>query len=133
MAKQTSNFQAKGFRLEAQTFITADGTGLKDIAAAGADDSLITSLVISSQDAGAQEIQLWLNDGATDFLLTTISIPANAGNGAGLQAIDGLNAAFLPLSSGKRVLTLEAGWKLRAAMKAAVGGDVTATAMLQDY
>lgn len=133
MAKQTNNFQCIGFRNAAVVFDATDTTTIKDVVSAGADDSIITSVAITSTDVSGCDVHLYLHDGANDFLISTIGIPASAGNINSAPTVDAINVAWLPLSSGKRVITIENGWKLRASMGATVGGDVTISAMVQDY
>lgn len=132
MAKQTDNYQPIGFRNAATLFQSSDGTTTKDILSAGADDSIVTAIVITSTDGTLRKVQLILNDGTTDFVITTLAVPGNSGTG-GPVSVDALAAAFLPLVAGKRVLTLKAGWKLRAVLPVATTGDVVVFAMGQDY
>lgn len=135
MAKQTNTYQPKGFNNALQTFVNSDGTSGKDIISAGSDDSVITSLIATSDDAAAGVLNLILSNGSSEVVIGAYSIPALAGTIAATSAVDLLAKGWLPLLAGKRVITLKTGWKLRAAMQAAVtsGATVALSATAQDY
>jgi len=133
MAKQTNNYQPKSFRNAAMLFQAADTTTIKDVIAAGADDSVITSVVLTSDSTSVENIQFLLHDGTNSHIITTLRIPAGAGTNGSNLPVDGLAGVWLPLSAGKRVLTIQAGWKLQAAMRATASGNIEMTATAQDY
>lgn len=133
MAKQTNNYQPIGFRNGAVQFSGADTTTIKDILAAGADDSVITSISLTSDSGVPENIQLFLFDGAASHIIATIRIPAGAGTNGSNATVDGLAGAWFPLSAGKRVITLQNGWKLQAAMLTTASGNIEFSATAQDY
>lgn len=131
MAKQTNDYKPTGFRIEAVDFGNADGTTTKAILAADADDSVIVQLTASSLSPSDETLRLYLYDGANDFFLADIVIPALSGVGANpvidiLATIPGIYNASLPL---------EATWSLRAAATSTISvtGDVTVSAIVTDY
>lgn len=137
--KQTNSYKPTGYRLAAVRFVNADGTGEKNIADAGANDSAIKGLIITSDDPSARDLQLIVYDGANSFIFDTRPIPAGSGTDGVNGPVDGLTGAFLPLDgTGKKFLPLQGfgtTWSLRGAMLAAVTAakTVTVLAIFEDY
>lgn len=60
--------------------IPVSDTTMKTYCTAGANGYLIEDIIVVNKDASnARVIELYLNNGVTDFLLGSASIPANAG------------------------------------------------------
>lgn len=120
-----------------QVFANADGTNVKTIFTAGADDSVIKAIIITSTDTAARDIQLHISDGTTNFQLRRLSIPASAGNSATVSPVDALSGIIgLPFDEhGNRVLRLRRGFQLRANMPVAVssGTEVDVIVLGEDY
>lgn len=136
MAKQTSAFKPTGYRLESAKFTSADTTTGKSVGAAGANDSAIKGIIISSDDTSARNMQLIAYDGATSYVLDTKAVPAGSGTDGTNAAVDGLGGSYLPLDgTGKKFIPLEAGWSLYAAMLATITAakTVTITLVIEDY
>ncbi len=136
MAKQTSTFRPRGFRFAARPFVNADSTASFDIALAGADDSIVKSIVITSDDTSARNVQIIMDDGTTEHVLDTLPIPIASGTNGTDPAVDGLAATWLPLDSiEKKILPLAAGCTLKARMLVAVTAakTVAVSAVLEDY
>lgn len=129
MAKQTSLFVPKSYRDPSVTLAAADSfnaaaatapytapTNTKQLLAAGADDSNIKALIISSDSTAAHIVQFWksLDAGTTKHLLFAVSVPAGSGFLSGITAnIDLFGSSVvlgLPIDlSGKPYLPLAAG------------------------
>ena len=135
MAKQTSIYQPKGFNTASLLIENADGTTVQDLIAAGADDSIIKAVCVSSTDTSGRVLDLYLSDGTTDVLIGSFTVPASAGANPAVRPVDLLAAAWLPLIEGKRVLPLKTGWKLRVAVQVAVttAKVVAVSAHASDY
>lgn len=120
-----------------QTFANADGTNVKTIFTAGADDSVVKAIIVTSTDSVARDIQFYLSDGTTNFQLRRVSIPANAGNSTSVAPVDCLSGfTGLPLDEhGNRVLRLRRNFQLRANMVAAAtsGSEVDVIVLGEDY
>lgn len=129
MAKQTSLFVPKSYReasvviLPATLFIAANAgtapTNTVQLLAAGADDSNIKSLIISSDSTSAHIVQFWksVDAGTTKHLLFALNVPAGAGFLSGTTInIDVFASAVVigfPLDmSGKPFMLLAAGTTL---------------------
>lgn len=53
-----------------------------------ANGSVVKSILVCNTDTLAYTLQLFATTGGTDYLLGTFTIPANAGNVAGTQAVN---------------------------------------------
>jgi hypothetical protein len=130
MAKQTSDYKPTGFRIECSTFSNADGTTLKSLVVAGANDSVIVQMSVASLSSSDETLRLHLNDGTDDHLLCDVVVPAGSGTGS-VPVMDIMALPFVYNAS----LALEAGWTLKAGAVSdvSVTGDVTVTAVITDY
>lgn len=88
----------------------------------GAEGTRIDGIVVTSSDTSAKTLVLYLNDGANDIALCTVTIPALAGYSAAVAAVNVQDPALLPF------LDAEGRWKLKYndVLKAAIATDVTA-------
>jgi len=140
MAKQKDLFLTKAYRLTTttrQTFVNADGTTIKDICAAGTDDSNIIQLIVASDDTAAKTLLLYLNDGTNNNPIGHLIIPIGAGTNGTTNFANGLTSTIPILidAVGNYYIPLPAGCKLRAGMLAAVTAarTITVTAILGDF
>jgi hypothetical protein len=139
MAKQTEIFLTQAYREVGVTFENADGTTIKTLIAAGADDSNVVVFSITSSDTAARDILLYKQIGGTDYLIGHVDIPANAGFNGTVNRVNGLNSSNLPGTrvdaAGNRYIKLAAGTTLRAAMKVAVttAQTITVNLVLEDF
>jgi hypothetical protein len=139
MAKQTEIFLTQAYREVGVTFANADGTTIKTLIAAGADDSNVVAFSITSSDSAARDILLYKQIGGTDYLIGHVDIPANAGFNGTVNRVNGLNSANLPGlqldAAGNKYMKLAAGATLRAAMKVAVttAQTITVNLVLEDF
>ncbi len=123
----------------AQTFVNADGTTIKDVYDPGAEDVIVTSISIVSDDTAALNTVIYLNNGTTDYPIGLAPAPAGSGTDGTNPAVDGLASAQLPFLSrdsvGNRILKLKSTWKLRAALTSAAtsGKTVTIVATVEDF
>lgn len=105
-----------------QVFANADGTTVKTCYTAGADDSVIKAIIVTSTDTAARDIRFLISDGTTNFQLRRVNILANAGNSTSVAPVDCLSGFVgLPLDEhGNRVLRLRRNFQLRANMVVSV-------------
>ncbi len=128
MAKTTLVYKPKGYSNQGANFDIADTTSIKDVATASADDSIIKSISIVSDDVATRYISLIVNDGANDRIIDTIEVPAGAGTDGITPAVDGLANTLLPLDSSlKKILPIMGGGKLCAKMVATITAAKTVT------
>jgi hypothetical protein len=139
LAKQVNLFLTKGYNRASATLVAADGTTIKDLITAEADDSRVIAIAITSSDGTARDILLYINDGTNNFLVGHIDVPANSGFDGTVHSVNGLNPTnlgWLPTdNAGNRYLPLKAGEKFRIAAKSAVSASqtVTVTAIAEDF
>lgn len=129
MAKQTNDYQPTGFNIAAVLMDAADTTVAKLILAAGANDSTVNQFSIRNAGSGSATIEILLYNGSTDFVLTTVIVPANAGTNGTVPAFDVLELEFIYNAS----IMLKAGWSIRARAKTTLGGELTFIIIATDY
>lgn len=120
-----------------QAFANADGTNSKICFTAGADDSIIKAIIITSTDGNARDIQLQISNGTNNFQLRRLTIPANAGTNTSVSPVDALSVMVgLPFDEhGNRVLRLRRGFQLKANLLAATsaGAEINVIVLGEDY
>jgi len=97
----------------------ADASNLKTIITPGANGARVDSLLVSSTDTSARDLQLVVTKGGVDYIVGTLSVPANTGNTNALAMLNALAHANIgPFLSndlnGNKVLLLESGSVLKA-------------------
>lgn len=76
--------------------LPADTTALKTLITAGAQGSRLNSLILSSTDTTARDIQFWLTRSATNYLIGTVNIPVSAGNTNAAPSVNILGNLQIP-------------------------------------
>ena len=74
-------------------FLPADSTNLKTIATAGANDSQISSLLISNTDTISNIAFFYIDNGTTNALISHCVIPANSGTNGSTDIVSVLNSS----------------------------------------
>jgi hypothetical protein len=139
MPKSTSLNFTQSLKLTGVKILPADTTTLKTLFTAGANDSVVKAINVQSTDTAARVVNLYVNDGTTDFLVGAVNIPLNSGNTGAVAAIDLLGGTLLPSlpydSNGKRVLPLPAGYVLKVSSQTTVTSarEITVVCMSEDY
>lgn len=93
---------------------------------AGANDSVLKSLNMTSTDTSARTVQLFVNVGGagTDRLIGSFSIPAGAGSDPAVQAYDVMRSLYMPFLSydafGNKVMNLKAGTTVKVSVPVAL-------------
>ena len=95
MAKQSYTFWTKEFQNTGVTFVNADGTTKKTIFTGGADDSIIRTISICSDDTSSRIIQLFRTISATDYIIGSILVPTLSGTDGSTPRVNGLNGILL--------------------------------------
>jgi hypothetical protein len=118
-------------------------SGPQLVATAGTNDSVLKSLIITSNDTADRYVHIWLDRAGTTplTLLATISIPATSGanTGGNVASVDILGSLmFLGLptdQTGKPTLPMAAGTNLYVGLVAGLTGFkvLYVTAVLEDY
>lgn len=97
----------------------SDASNLKTIVTPGTNGSKVENLLVTSTDSSARDLQLIVTKGGVDYILGTISVPANTGNTNGVTPINFFAHAnmlnYLNVdNNGNRFLFLENGSVLKA-------------------
>jgi len=129
MTKQTSLFMTKGIKNACKTLLPADTTVLATLYTASADDAVVKSLTVRSNDTAGMNVVVAINNGSADFILGVVNVPINSGSTGAIPSVDLIATALLPGlpvdQNGKRILPLAGGYILK------VGVLVTITAAKQ--
>jgi hypothetical protein len=133
--------------VNATSFIAANGgtapTNTVLLLTAGADGSVVKSIMISSDDSAAKQVSFYISvdSGTTKYLLGTVNVAAGAGLTSGTTSnVDVLGNYYLiglPVDqSNKPIIELKAGAQIYAgAITAAVtsGRTLHVIAQMEDY
>lgn len=139
MAKLEAFNQTQNIKFAAVTILPADASALKTVFTAGANDSIVKSLIVVSDDTAARVLDLYINNGTTDFRIGAVNIPLASGNAGAVANVDLLSGAWitgLPFDgSGKRVLPLPANYVLKVSSQSTVTAakTITVACMAEDY
>jgi len=139
MPKSTNLNFTQNIKLSGATIVPADTTTLKTLFTAGTNDAIVKAINVQSTDTAARVVQLWVNDGSTDFLIGSVNIPLRSGDNSTAATIDLLGGTLMPSlpydSSGKRILPLPAGYILKVNSQATVTSakEITFVCMVEDY
>ena len=139
MPKSTNLNFTQNIKLSGAKIVPADTTTLKTLYTAGTNDAIVKAINVQSTDTAARVVQLWVNDGATDFLIGSVNIPLRSGDNGTAATIDLLGGTLMPSlpydASGKRILTLPAGYILKVNSQATVTSakEITFVCMAEDY
>lgn len=139
MAKNTVGYFLNKQVLQTTTFTSTDGTAVKSIFTAAAEDSWVYDIIITSTAPDAEDATIYLHDGTNDIVIKQLLSPNNIlalqGTGASspnplrlLQASDGNQITVRYLDRDQNYfIPLPVGWTLRAKMNTGVasGGTVT--------
>lgn len=131
MAKQSNLYLPAETNNGNTTFTSADTTTAKTVFTAGANDSNVKSIIVTSDDTAAINLRLYLTRSGTDYLLGTVNIPISSGVGGTVVSVDMLNSTSIPGlpvdNVGKRYISLKTGETLKAACLATMTAAKTCT------
>lgn len=119
MAKQASLLLPANTNTLSFALTSTHTTVSQLIFTSGANDSDVKSIIVTSNDTAAINLQLFITRGGVDYQLGTINIPISAGVGGTVVSVDLLNSASIPGlpidNVGKRYIPLKTGDTLRVA------------------
>jgi len=139
MPKSTNLNFTQNVKLSGAKIVPADTTTLKTLFTAGTNDAIVKAINVQSTDTAARVVQLWVNDGATDYPIVAVNIPLRSGDNGTAASVDLLGGTLTPSlpydANGKRVLPVPAGYILKVSSQATVTADKTITfvCMAEDY
>jgi hypothetical protein len=105
--------------------LPADTTTIKTLVTGGTNGSVVEWLNVTSTDSANKDLLWYLNDGTTNYLISTQSTPLNSGNTNAVAAVAPLNNTTLFSSvpfnnSGNKFIYVANGWSLRVSAGTAV-------------
>lgn len=127
----------------------SNGTNLMQLVAGGTNGSKVSQIGASNTDTNGYTLQLWRNiggtvssgqvSGGTNYLMTSVSLPASAGNVSGTAPIAVMNATTIPGiavdNTGTPYLYVNSGEILCVALTSTItsGKLASATATVADF
>jgi len=139
MPKSTNLNFTQNIKLSGAKITPTETTTLVTLYTAGSNDAIVKAINVQSTDTAARVVQLWVNNGSTDFLIGSVNIPLRSGDNGTAATIDLLGGTLMPSlpydANGKRILILPAGYILKVNSQATVTADKTITfvCMAEDY
>jgi len=119
--------------------LPADTTTFKTLVTADADGTRIDNIFVTSTDTSAKDLQFVVTISAVDYIIGTLSIPANSGNTNALPIIGVFQSTqFAGLAvdvNGNRVLFLGSGavLKVKALSSVTAAKVISVIAQCGDY
>jgi hypothetical protein len=105
----------------------ADTTTLQTLVTAGSDGARVNMISAVSDDTAEMIVDLYINDGADDFLIGSVTVPTLSGTDGSTPAVSLLNSTDLPYLGDDLSLFLEGDFILKAAVQDTVTTDKTVT------
>ena len=109
------------------TFVNADSTTPKDLVSAGTDGTKVFSINCTSDDTSTVNMQVFLHDGTTAYLLGTVAVVTLSGTDGSAPAVELLDSAAIPALDADGEIFIPSGYKLQVAPLAAVTAAKTVT------
>lgn len=124
MAKSTNLNFTQDIANPIKRLNNANGTTPVTVYTASTNDAVLKSIIVTSTDTSAVNLQVFVDDGTTVGLLGTVRIPAASGTDGATASVDLLNSSLLPGlpmdMNGRRILPLQAGYILKVAPLVAI-------------
>jgi hypothetical protein len=127
MAANTSPIFALSANLTELTFVNGDGTTAKTAFTAATDGSVLQHLNAVSDDTATVEMEVYVDDGTTAYLLGTIDVVTLSGTDGTNPAVDLMSPSLIPGLGPDGELFLKTGYTVEVAPKAAVTAAKTVT------
>lgn len=119
--------------------VPADATNLVTLITGGVNGTRIDSIMVSSTDTAAKDLQFVLTVSAVDYIIATMTIPLTSGHVASVSAVDILRHARitgLALDApGNKILLIASGavLKMRTLTTVTAAKEIAAFAQGGDY
>lgn len=127
MAANTSPIFVATANLAEVTFVNADGTTAKDLVSGGTDGTKVFSINCTSDDTSTVNMQVFIHDGTTAYLLGTVAVVTLSGTDGSAVAVELLDSAAIPSLDADGELFIPTGYKIQVAPLAAVTAAKTVT------
>ena len=109
------------------TFVNADGTTPKDLIEAGASGSKILDINVTSDDTATVNMQVFVHDGATAYLLGTVPVATLSGTDGAAVSVNLLDSDYIAGLDADGQLAVPTGYKIQVAPLGAVTAAKTVT------
>lgn len=139
MAKSTNLNFTQEIEVKHLALTSANTTTAATLYTVSANDAVVKSITATTTDTSAVNLQIYINDGSTDYLLGTVRVAAASGTDGATAAVDLLGSTLLPgLPSDlnyRRVLPLKYGHVLKVGCLATMTSakTTTVTAVIEEY
>lgn len=109
------------------TFVNADGTTAKDLMSAGTDGTKVLAINVTSDDTSTVEMEVYLHDGTTAYLLGTVDVVTLSGTDGATPSVNIMDPSLIAGLDANGELFMASGYKIQVAPKAAVTSAKTVT------
>lgn len=112
MAAGTSPIFVDTLANGAVTFVNADGTTAKTLVTAGSDGTRVETISATSDDTSARDIEVSVYDGATNYVVGTVTVAIGAGYTT-VAAAALLVPSKMPWLAPDGSITIKNGWSIK--------------------
>ena len=108
--------------------LPADTTSLKTILTAATDGTIVEKLLVTSSDTAAKDLQVYITVGGVDYLIGTMTVPANSGFTASIPSLNffqhsQVSSSVNQDSNGNKYLRMMTGEVLKAKVLSSVSAS----------
>jgi hypothetical protein len=119
-AKNTERYEPQNIKGQITQYVNGDGANpLKTVFTSGADDSLVYSIIATSDETITRQYQFYLTNGVVTIPLIVVFMNQGAGTVTGFAALSLLDYSWTNVfwyrrvdQSGAKVLPLQSGWSI---------------------
>lgn len=135
MAVNTDPIFARVPNLAEVTHVPADTTTKKDVCVASANGTVLKAINCTSDDTAEVNMQVFLYDGSTAYLMGTVSVPTLSGTDGETPAVNLLDPTAIPGLDENGHLFIASTYKVQVAPLATVttAKTVTSIGVAVDY
>jgi hypothetical protein len=127
MAANTAPIFVATANLAEVTFVNADSTTPKDLVAGATDGTKVFAINCTSDDTATVNMQVFMHDGTTAYLLGTVAVVTLSGTDGTSVAVNLLDSTIIPSLDADGELFIPSGYKIQVAPLAAVTAALTVT------
>jgi hypothetical protein len=119
MAANTSPIFGLTAKLAEVAIDNAAGTTKQTVYTPGTDGGVLTHINVTTDDTADVDMEVYINDGSTSYLIGTVTVTTLAGTDGTEPAVDLVDATMIPIFS-EGYLFLPSGYTVEVAPSAAV-------------
>lgn len=139
MAKSTNLNFTQEIEVKHLALTSANTTTAATLYTVAANDAVVKSLTATTTDTSAVNLQIYINDGSTDYLLGTVRVAAASGTDGATAAVNLLSSSLIPGLpvdvNNRTILPLKYGHVLKVGCLATMTSarTTTITAVIEEY